>query len=48
MKVLGDSGVIAFGGESERGFAIVGNGAEVGSVSEKKFDDFQMAVGGSG
>jgi hypothetical protein len=48
LKVLGDSAVIAFAGESERRFAIVGDGAKVGSMSEKQFNDFQMAICGSG
>jgi hypothetical protein len=45
---VSDREVIAFGGEGERGFAVVGGGAGIGALREKEFDDFEMAVRGRG
>jgi hypothetical protein len=40
--------MVAFGGEGEGGFRVVGCGVEVGAVGEEELEDFEMAIGGRG
>lgn len=45
LEELNDGGMIAFGGDGERGLAVVGSGVEIGALGEKEFEDVERLAG---